>query len=118
VSVTAGAAAATVSWTPAATGGDAPTGYTITASPGGQTATAGPYATSATIAGLTPGTPTGEAMQYIVAIAAGFFFRGIRACDVFQLAELRYQMVPLDNFLLAWRISTVRHVFKEVNRLR
>lgn len=56
VTATAGAASAAVSWTPASTGGDALTGYTITASPGGKTATAGPYDTSATVAGLTPGT--------------------------------------------------------------
>lgn len=56
VTATAGAASVTVSWTPASTGGDTLTGYTITASPGGQTATAGPYNDSATVAGLPPGT--------------------------------------------------------------
>jgi RHS repeat-associated protein len=59
VTVTAGAAAATISWQPtgpAATGGAALTGYTVTASPGGATATAGPHDTTATVSGLTPGT--------------------------------------------------------------
>lgn len=57
VKVTAGAASAALSWTPPTTSGStALTGYTITASPGGATATTGPYNTTATIAGLAPGT--------------------------------------------------------------
>jgi RHS repeat-associated protein len=55
VTVAAGAASAAVSWTPTSNGGD-PAGYTVTATPGGQTASVGSYATTATVAGLTPGT--------------------------------------------------------------
>ena len=59
VSVTAGNAAATVTWTaPASNGGSPITGYTVTASTGGQTVTVtgAPPATTATVTGLTNGT--------------------------------------------------------------
>jgi YD repeat-containing protein len=57
VVATADNRSALVTWAaPAATGGSAITGYTVTAAPGGATATSPGSATSATVTGLTNGT--------------------------------------------------------------
>jgi len=57
VSATAGNTSAVVSWSaPTSNGGSAITGYTVTSSPGGLTATT-TSATTATVSGLTNGTP-------------------------------------------------------------
>ncbi len=58
VTAIAGTGEATVSWlAPAADGGSAVTTYTVTASPGGASATSAGNSTTATVGGLTGGTP-------------------------------------------------------------
>lgn len=52
----AGIRSATVSWRPADDGGQVPTSYAVTASPGGATTAVSGTTTSVTLPGLTPGT--------------------------------------------------------------
>lgn len=57
VTATSGDGKATVAWAAPADGGSPITGYTVTASPGGKQVTVAGSATTATITGLTNGTP-------------------------------------------------------------